>query len=429
MHLKQELENRGFVYQYSDEKVFDIYNKWWEVFYIWFDPSADSLHLWNFCGIMLAINLMKYGNKCYFLSWWATWMIWDPGGKDSERSFLDEQTLTNNTKAISKQLQHIVDHVAKISGKDMEFDFVNNYDFYKDMNFLWFLREVGKYMTVNQMMAKETVKKRIEDPDKSISYTEFSYMLLQGYDFYKLFAEKWIKLQIWWSDQWWNLITWVELIRKKTDKEAYVITLPLLVDSTGRKFWKSEWNAIWLDKNKNSPYFVYQYFINTADSDIERFLKILTLLSFEEISSIVSQHNQAPEQRYWQRQLAKNVIKTIFGDEDADQCEKIAEILFGKEDKLELLKNMSTTDLNALYRETWWAEVQSCENNVLDLCVEAGLSTSKWEAKKLIVEWWLSLNENKITDLNFTTVEKDFISWKVCLLRKGKKIFKLIIKK
>ncbi len=429
MNLKEDLQSRGFVYQYSDEKVFDIYNKWWETFYIWFDPSADSLHLGNFCGIMLAINLMKYWNKCYFLSGWATGMIWDPGGKDAERSFLDEQTLEKNTNAISRQLQHIVDHVSQMTGKKMEFDFVNNYDFFKDMNFLWFLREVGKYMTVNQMMAKETVKKRIEDPDKSISYTEFSYMLLQGYDFYRLFSDKWAKLQIWWSDQWWNLITWVELIRKKLDKEAYVITLPLLVDSTGKKFWKSEWNAIWLDKNKNSPYFVYQYFINTADQDIEKFLKILTLLTFEEINEIVSKHNDAPEQRYWQKQLAKSIIKTIFTDDDANQCEEIAEILFGKEDKLEILKKMSEVDIKALYRETWWVEIQSFEKNILDICVETGLSTSKWEAKKLISEWGLSLNENKITDLNFSISEKDFISWKVCLLKKGKKVFKLILKK
>lgn len=215
MKLKDELEQRGFLYQNSNEELFEAFDKWGEKLYCGFDPSADSLHLGNFVGFMTAVHFMRRNNTYYALIWWATGMIWDPGGKDAERTFLSEETLRYNEKAIKNQIAGILKNLQNFTGEEFKFETVNNYDFYQGMNYLDFLREVGKYMTVNTMMSKDTVKKRIEDPDKSISYTEFSYMLLQGYDFYKLYSEDGVRLQIGGQDQWGNLMTGVELIRKK----------------------------------------------------------------------------------------------------------------------------------------------------------------------------------------------------------------------
>lgn len=282
-------------------------------------------------------------------------MVGDPGGKDSERVFLDEETLKHNVEAIASQMQSFFDHLQQLSGHQFDYEVINNKDFYENMSYIDFLRDVGKYMTVNQMMNKETVKKRIEDPTKSISYTEFSYMLMQGFDFLCLYQQHDCKLQLGASDQRGNIITGVELIRKKLDQEAFAITCPLILDSSGKKFGKSEGNAIWLDPKKSSPYSVYQYFLNTADEDVERFLKLLTLLSFEEIDEIVARHRQDTAQRYGQKQLAKYVITTIFGQQAALQAENITRVLFGTENPLDVIQKEMTdvdfhSDLYALYQ-------------------------------------------------------------------------------
>lgn len=425
MNLKQELEERGFLYQFSDEKLFEVYEKWNEALYCWTDPTADSLHIWHLIPVMAAVNFMKKWNKFYFLVWGATWMIWDPGWRESERTFLNEETLENNQKAIYNQLSNLFKNLEKASWIKFEFEVINNIDFYKNMSILEFLRDCWKYITVNSMMNKETVKKRIEDPDKSISYTEFSYMLLQWFDFYKLYSGKNIKLQIWWSDQWGNLVTWVEIIRKKIDKQGFVMTLPLVTDANGKKFGKSEWNAIWIDKNKSTPYFIYQYFMNTSDEDVEKFLKLLTLMSFDEISDIVRIHNEKPELRYWQKALAYNIIQTIHWQEDANQAEKISEILFWNSDKIELLKSMSDNEIDALEKETWWAIFKE---ELLETLIDCGLFTSKWEARKMVQSWWVYLNEEKVTDPSYVLWGKDLINWKYALIRKWKKSYKLIRK-
>lgn len=224
MQLRDELEARGFLYQFTDEKLFEVYNNGGQTFYFGCDPTADSLHLGNFVVFMNAVNYMKRGNKLIMIVGGATGMIGDPGGRESERTFLDEETLAKNVDAITKQVGGILSHLTKLSGATFDFEVINNVDFYGDMSYLKFLREVGKYMTINQMMNKETVKKRIEDPDQFISYTEFSYMLLQGYDFVRLFQDKHCRLQISGSDQWGNIVTGVELIKKKLDQEAYGMT-------------------------------------------------------------------------------------------------------------------------------------------------------------------------------------------------------------
>jgi len=427
MHLKNELEQRGFLNQYSDEKLFDLYEQGGHSFYCGFDPTADSLHLGNFVMFMSAVNFMKRWNKFFLLLGGATGMIGDPSFKNSDRNFLSEETISDNISALNKQVKQILANLKELSWYSFDFEIVNNADFYKDMSFLRFLREVGKNITINTMMNKESVKKRIQDPDKSISYTEFSYMLIQWYDFVHLLDKKWVQMQICGSDQRGNGVTWIELIRKKLNKEAFVFTSPLLLDSSSKKFGKSEWNAIWLDKTKNSPYFVYQYFMNTTDEDIARFLKIFSLLEFEEINQIITKHKENPGARYGQQKLSYYVVSVIFGIDAAKQAEKISQVLFGKEDKMELLKWMSSEDLKALQDETGGIKTKDQKAKIFDLCTKTWLSQSNWEAKKLIKSGAIYLNEKKIEDLQREIGTKDFyLTEKIILLRKWKKQFRLI---
>ncbi len=423
LKLSNELKKRWFIYQISNENVFDLYEKWGESFYCWFDPTADSLHLWNFIGFMSAVHLMRRKNKYIAIIWWATGMIWDPGGKDAERVFLDEKTLRNNEKSIRTQIWNILKNIKNITWEKLEYEVINNYDFFKNMSVLKFLRNVWKYVTVNNMIKKETVRKRIEDPDKSISYTEFSYMLLQWYDFYKLYTDYWVKLQIGWQDQWWNLVTWVELIRKKLDKEAYALTFPLITDANWKKFWKSEWNAIWLDKNKTSSFKLYQFLINTLDEDLEKYLKILTLVEFDEIEKIIRKHMENPEKRYWQKVLAYNVVQIIHWIEEAELAKKLSDFLFWEEDKLYILSKLDEKEISSFVKEVGWKKYEN--EDILDILVKTKLSLSRWQAKKDIKSWAIYLNEKKVESL-----EQEIIFVKnISLLRKWKKKYAIIVKK
>ena len=426
MKLRGELEARGLLYQYTDEKFFDLYEKWGEKFYCGYDPTADSLHLGHFLTFMAAVNFMKRGNTFVMLIWGATGMIGDPTGKSEARAFLWLDQLRHNQEAITKQVGQILENLKKLTGKDFQFKVVNNYDFYKDLSVFDWYRTVGKYITLNTMLSKESVKKRLENTESGISYTEFSYMLLQGNDFVYLYENEGVKLQIWGSDQRGNMVTGTEMLRKKTEGEleSYVMTLPLMMDSTGKKFWKSEWNAIWLDQEKNSPYFVYQYFVNTADADVEKFLRAFTLLEISEIEAIVSQHVQQPELRYGQRQLANYVIQTLFGKEAAQQAEKISEFLFGERDKIELLSAFSADELQALARETGDCSVQEDEIRSLELLVLAWVCESNGDAKKLIAQGAISVNEQLVSDIGQKFSRSDAVNW-VLLIRKGKKNYKI----
>ena len=426
MRLREELEARGLLYQYTDEKFFDLYEKWGEKFYCGYDPTADSLHLGHFLTFMAAVNFMKRGNTFVMLIWGATGMIGDPTGKSEARAFLWLDQLRHNQEAITKQVGQILENLKKLTGKDFQFKVVNNYDFYKDLSVFDWYRTVGKYITLNTMLSKESVKKRLENTESGISYTEFSYMLLQGNDFVHLYENEGVKLQIWGSDQRGNMVTGTEMLRKKTEGEleSYVMTLPLMMDSTGKKFWKSEWNAIWLDQEKNSPYFVYQYFVNTADADVEKFLRAFTLLEISEIEAIVSQHVQQPELRYGQRQLANYVIQTLFGKEAAQQAEKISEFLFGERDKMELLSTFSTDELQALARETGGCSVQEDEIRILELLVLAWVCESNGDAKKLIAQGAISVNEQPVSDIGQKFSRSDAVNW-LLLIRKGKKNYKI----
>lgn len=424
MHLKQELEDRWFLYQVTDESVFDLFEKGGQSFYFGCDPTADSLHLGNFVVFMQAVNYMKKGNKLYLIIGWATGMIGDPGGKESERSFLDEDALQHNVDSITTQVTTVLRNLKELSWHNFDFEVINNDQFYTDMSYTRFLRDVGKYITVNSMMNKETVKKRIQDPDQSISYTEFSYMLMQAYDYLKLYEDHNVSLQISGSDQRWNIVTGVELIRKKLDTQVYGATGPLVLDSTGKKFGKSEGNAIWLDPSKSTPFSVYQYFMNTTDEDVERYLKLFTLLDFTSITDISKKHTKDPAARYGQQELAKYVVTTIFGAQAAQQAITITQLLFVAEDKLWAIKTLDVHTIDALIAATEGIAV-SGEQRILDLCTQSWLTESNGEAKKQIQAWAIYVNEIKVEDMQQVFSAKDVING-LLLLRKGKKTYKAI---
>jgi len=435
--LKQELEDRGLLYQNSSEDLFEKFDKWEGSFYCGFDPTADSLHLWNFIGFMVWVHLMRRGNKYIALTWGATWMIGDPGWKDAERSFLSMDDLDNNQKAISNQISNILKNLESFTWDKFSYDFVNNKDFYTDMWYLDFLREVWKYITVNVMMSKDTVKKRIEDPSKSISYTEFSYQLLQGYDFCKLFKDDWVTLQIGWQDQWWNLVTWTELIRKKYESETYALTWPLITDSTGKKFGKSEGNAMFLSKQKTSPYFIYQYFMNTPDEDVSRYLKMLTLIETEEIDVLVKKHFETPENREGQKLLAYKVVEIVHWTSEAELALKISNFMFwsphptplpegeGIASRIDILKWLNDDEINTFQNAMWGFEYS--QENLFETIVKSWLADSNSQARQAVQSWAIHINEQKITDFNYD-VSNDFINDKVFLIRKGKKNFRLVVK-
>ena len=425
MHLQDELEKRGFLYQVTNEKVFDTFNKWWESLYFGVDPTADSLHLGNFVVFMQAVNYMKRGNKLYLIVWWATGMIGDPGWRDSERFFLDEEILQHNIQNITKQVTEILHNLKIVSWHDFDFEVLNNEEFYEDMKYTQFLREVGKYITVNNMINKETVKKRVEDPNQSISYTEFSYMLMQAYDYLKLYEDKNVTLQISWSDQWWNIVTGVELIRKKLDKQVYWATWPLVLDASGKKFGKSEWNALWLDPQKNSPFVIYQYFLNANDEDVERYLKLLTLLDFDTIQTIVDTHNQDTAKRYWQKQLAQYITQTVFGENPAQQASKITQLLFSDEERIQSIKNLDNAEKDMLIHATHGKQLTKKPYKILDLCTQSELTASNSEAKKLIISGALYCNEKQLTDPQ-EEISPSIAINDIILLRKGKKTFKAV---
>ena len=426
MDLQQELEWRGLLKQATNEKLFELYDAWNQTLYVGMDPTADSLHLWNFVGFMHAVQYMKRWNKLIFIVGWATGMIGDPWGKDSERSFLDEETLANNVLAITQQVDTVLQNITALSWHRFEFEVINNNVFYQDMGYLQFLRDVGKHITVNNMIVKETVKRRIEDPDKSISYTEFSYMLIQWYDFLRLYEDYACKLQIAGSDQWGNVVTGIELIRKKLDQEAYGATTPLILDATGKKFGKSEGNALWLSPEKNSPFVVYQYFMNTTDEDVERYLKLFTLLDEAGTQEILSQHNKDASQRYGQQQLAYYITQIIFGKQAADHAQLITNLLFGEQDKMEIIRSMDNQALLALNQATWSTKIDEAPIRLIDACTLSGLSWSNGEAKKLIKEWSIFINENKKDDIAHEITQDQFIN-NIVLLRKGKKAYKTIL--
>ncbi len=423
--LKTELENRWFIKQFTSEDLFALSDKGWISFYFGVDPSADSMTIGNFVALMQAIHVMLRWNKCYLLVWWATGMIGNPTGKDAERNFLDEEALTRNQAWIRKNFEDLCINIEKISGANLEYEIVNNYDWFKNMNYLQFLREVGKSMTVNWMMNKDIVKSRINDPDKFISYAEFSYMLIMGYDYYVLARDHNVVLEVGGSDEWDGILAGIEITSKLLDKKVHGLTNNLILDSNGRKFGKSEWNAIWLDPKKSTPYFVYQYFLNVTDEDVNRFLRLFTLLTMEEIDAIVAEHSQQPQLRIGQKTLAYRVVQIIHGTEAAEQAQAITDFVFAS-DKLDRIKSTDQSFVTALVEQI--GGVQATDgDSILDVLVNSWFTESRGDAKKLIQQNGISLNEVAVSDINYAIRSSDRVSG-VILLQKGKKNMRLVVR-
>lgn len=333
----------------------------------------------------------------------------------------------------------MTENISNITGKKIDYEIVNNYDFHKDLNVLDYLKEVGRYITVNWMISKDIVKKRITEPDKWISYAEFSYMLIMGYDYYYLWKNRGVTLEVGGSDEWDGILAGIELVSKKDGGEVYGVTNKLITDANGKKFGKSEGNAVWLDETKTSPYEVYQYFINTLDEDIEKYLKLLSLLSEDEISEIVNEHKKSPEKRYGQRTLAKIIVEMVHGKEQSEASEKISEFLFGEiphptlsceergkqSSKLELLKSLSPDEFEVFFSEI--GGIEFSEQNLFGLFIETELEKSGTTTRQSLSSGALFINEEKITDGNYD-FSSDFIDGKFLLLRKGKKNYRIIKK-
>ncbi len=390
--------------------------------YIGFDPTAASLHIGNLATIMILVHFQRTGHKPYALIGGATGMIGDPSGKSEERKFLDEETLQKNQNAIKNQLQKFL----KFEGENAA-EMVNNYDWFKEMGFLEFLRKVGKYLTVNYMMAKDSVKNRLGEGG-GISFTEFSYQLLQGYDFYWLYKNKNVRLQMGGSDQWGNITTGTELIRRIDGGEAYALTTPLLTKADGSKFGKSEQGNVWLDASMTSPYKFYQFFINQADADMPRLIRVFSLKNKEEIEALEAQHQQTPEKRLLQKALAEELTERIHSQKDLINAQKASNILFGK-DVVEDLKSIDEATLLDIFEGVPQVEI-SKENwqnskNMVDFLAEAGVFSSKGETRKAIQNNAVSINKSKITNPE-ATVDFELLQGKYLLAQKGKTNYVLI---
>jgi len=393
--------------------------------YIGFDPTADSLHIGSLVPILLLVHLQKAGHKPVALVGGATGMIGDPSGKSEERNLLSDEILQHNIKGIKQQLEKYINFDESISNAAL---LVNNYDWFKDISFIHFLRDVGKYITVNYMMAKDSVKKRIEG-ETGISYTEFAYQLMQGYDFYWLFQNKGVKLQMGGSDQWGNIITGTEIIRKKTSGEAFAFTCPLIKKADGGKFGKTEKGNVWLDPEKTSPFHFYQFWLNATDTDATQWIKIFTFLEKDEIESIVLLHNEDPGKRLLQKRMAEEITRFIHGQQELEKAIQTTEKLFSG-NAAENIKDLSVEELlNSLEGVPVVDMDKSKIEAGLDLVTllnEAGIFASKGEARKMIVGGGVSLNKEKISDANLMIDNSFSLHSTYVLVQKGKKNYYLI---
>jgi tyrosyl-tRNA synthetase len=418
----EELRWRGMVHDLTpglDEQL----KKETTTAYVGIDPTADSLHIGHLVSIMMLKHLQLCGHKPIALLGGATGMIGDPSGKSEERNLLSEEVLRHNEKSIKAQLEKFLDYNAG----EISAEIVNNYDWFKDMNFLTFLRDVGKHITISYMMAKDSVQKRLET---GISYTEFTYQLVQGYDFYYLRKNKNCKLQMGGSDQWGNIVTGTELIRRKDGGEAYALTCPLITKADGSKFGKSESGNVWLDAKKTSPYKFYQFWLNASDADAERYIRIFTLFSKEEIEALEAEHAQAPHLRILQKALAKDVTTRVHSEEDFQKSLEASEILFGK-GTTDTLRNLSEEDLLAVFEGVPMVEVSKNhleQNvNVVEFLSDlAGIFPSRGEARKMVQGGGISINKNKVESPEREVNLEDLLNNRYILVQKGKKNYYLI---
>ncbi len=411
MHIFDELKERGLIFQTTDEEALRQELEEGQVsYYTGYDPTADSLHLGHLVAILTSRRLQLAGHKPYALVGGATGLIGDPSFKDAERSLQTKETVEGWVKSIQGQLAGLLDFENGQNKAEM----VNNYDWFSDISFIDFLRDVGKYFTVNYMMSKESVKKRIET---GISYTEFAYQIMQGYDFFILNQKHGVTLQIGGSDQWGNMTAGTELLRRKADKTGHVITVPLITDASGKKFGKSEGNAVWLNADKTSPYEMYQFWMNVMDDDAVRFLKIFTFLSLDEIEEIRKQFEAAPHERLAQKILAREVVTLVHGEKAYQEALNITEQLFAGN-----IKNLSVKELKQGLRGVPNYQVQAEDNlNIIDLLVTAGVVNSKRQAREDVQNGAIYVNGDRIQDLDYTLSDADKLENELTVIRRGKK--------
>ena len=433
MNFVKELTWRGMVHQMMPGTE-ELLQKEQVSAYVGIDPTADSLHIGHLCGVMMLRHLQRCGHKPIALVGGATGMIGDPSGKSQERNLLNEETLQHNVACIQKQLAHFLDFESDAPNRA---ELVNNYDWMKDFSFLDFAREIGKCITVNYMMAKDSVKRRLNgEAQDGMSFTEFTYQLLQGYDFLHLYQTKNCKLQMGGSDQWGNITTGTELIRRKLggENEAYALTCPLITKSDGKKFGKTEKGNIWLDRNRTSPYAFYQFWLNVADEDAERYIKIFTSLDKATIDALIEKHRQDPGRRSLQKRLAEELTIMVHSQEDYEQALEASNILFGKSTKESLVKLDEQTLLDVFSGvpqfEINKELLQGEGTKAVDLFAEhTQCFPSKGEMRKLTQGGGVSLNKEKLATFDQMVTEADLLDNKYLLVQQGKKKYFLLIAK
>lgn len=400
MTLVEDLKWRGLIKDISSPELEEKLNKGGMSFYIGTDPTADSLHVGHLSSFLISKRLKDAGHHPVLLVGGGTGMIGDPR-PTTERAMISKEQVRSNFESLKKQVEDI-----------FGFEVVNNWDWYKDINVIDFLRDYGKYFNVNYMLDKDIIRRRL---DSGITYTEFSYMILQALDFKYLHEHKNVDLQCAGSDQWGNITAGIDLIRKSTGDEVYGFTMPLVTDSQGKKFGKSEGNALWLNKDKTSSYKLYQFFVNVEDSMVIDYLKIYTFLSKEEIEELEKKNNEHPELREAHKALAREIITFLHGREEYDRAEKLAENLFNNK-----FKEMSKDDIKELFNEQDMKQVEN-NINIVDMLIQIGAATSKREAREFISSGAISVNGEKVTDINLTIDNEQFIENTYIVIKRGKK--------
>jgi tyrosyl-tRNA synthetase len=420
MNFIEELKWRGMIHDIMPGTQ-DQFEKEMTSAYIGFDPTADSLHIGSLVQIMILVHLQRCGHKPFALLGGATGMVGDPSGKSKERNLLDEKTLNHNLTSVQKQLEQFLDFDCGENSAEL----VNNYDWFKEFNFLDFIRDVGKHMSVNYMMAKDSVKSRMET---GMSFTEFSYQLVQGYDFYWLWKNKNCKVQLGGSDQWGNIVTGTELVRKKGESKVFAVTTPLIKKADGGKFGKTESGNVWLDKTKTSPYKFYQFWLNSTDDDSKNYIKIFTLKSQQEIEKLIAEHDEAPHLRILQKAIAEEVTTRVHSKQDLEIAIKASNILFGKS-TAEDLKSLDEETFLSVFEGVPQFEMSKADLGlgILDIVAEkTQIFASKGEARRMIQSIAVSINKEKITE-DFHITTNDLLNGKYILAQKGKKNYFLII--
>lgn len=405
MKLYDELKWRGLIDNVTSPELEEKINEGGLTFYIGTDPTGDSLHIGHFCTFLIAERLKRGGHHPILLVGGATGLIGDPK-PNAERPMITKELLNKNYISLRKQVENI-----------FGFEVVNNYDWSKDINFIDYLRDYGKYFNLNYMLNKETVKARL---DIGITYTEFSYMILQSLDFLHLFENKGCMLQIGGSDQWGNITSGVELIRKKTGKEAYGLTMPLITKADGTKFGKSEGKAIWLDKEQTTPYEMYQFFVNAEDEKVIEYVKKLTFLSKEEIEKLEKEHLEAPHLRLPHKKLAESVITFLHGHDAYLEALRISEALFSGE-----INKLNAKEIKEAFKEVPSFDIDE-EKSLVDLLIDAKICSSKREAREFITNGTISINGEKVCELDFIVTKDVAIDKEIIIIRKGKKKYYLV---